>query len=102
MKWNLNLLHFQQKKIRTLEKTVDSLKADNRLLTDEITGLHKMWMEQPAAVPSSKKPTKEEILNSEIILAQIEYSEGIEILPKEPKKTPIYRQETDFIDKSPL
>jgi len=100
-KWNFNLLNFQQKKIRKLEKNITELKGENKLLTDEITGLHKMWMEQPSAPPMPKKPTKEEPMSSEIIIAEIGFSEGIDYSGSQ-NTMPSYRQETDLMDKSPL
>ncbi|MBL7543680.1 MAG: hypothetical protein JNL11_07675 [Bdellovibrionaceae bacterium] len=109
-KWRFNLLQIQQRKIRTLEKYVTELKDDNKLLVDEITGLHKMWMEQPAPAPIQKKPYREPVFHNkeqiaqEALMAQIEYSEGIDIIPKtsQTKDENTQWQEIDLMDKSPL
>lgn len=103
-KWNLSLIQFQQKKIRSLEKTIDSLKTENKLLADEITGLHQMWMTQPPPAASQKKPVKETIIKApENAVEQIEYLTSLEIIPAEKTQEKEGQwQEMDLREKSPL
>jgi hypothetical protein len=121
-RWSVNLLQLQQKKIRTLKTEIDTLKSDNRLLADEITGLHKIWMNQPGApkmpnsamsAAASASQSKKDATYTDIEpLAQLEYTQGVEIseiLDKEKVQTdvndksePDHWQETASIDKSPF
>jgi len=115
-KWSLNLLQFQQKKIRSLKNEIDTLKSDNQLLTDEITGLHKIWMSYAGAKappPFSTNHTSQPKKNAKITdihpVAQIEYSSGIpisEILTDSADlKSDVEKdqwQETASIDKVPF
>lgn len=124
-RWSVNLLQLQQKKIRTLKTEIDTLKSDNQLLVDEITGLHKIWMNQPgapkmpnpststAAKAAAAEQIKKEAMYTDIEpLAQLEYNHGVEIseiLDKEKVHADVgsdsnadHWQETASTDKSPF
>lgn len=103
LKTFINLLQIQRKKINNLESNIQNLKQENILLTKELTGLHKMWMEQPPPLHKPMKTTKESIIKNDAILAQIEYSGGIDdSFEKYLHEESNHLQETDLIEKSSL